>query len=1274
MCSRNLTVKGGSPGGAGCPGGSPAAREQGTPQRGMSDPMLPVVTAASGALSSGPPTMRTDSEAEPGRVDPTDEEETFATVYAEGMPQSPPPVVRGEVDAAASDAQLSDLPAAAGDEQLSNQPEGEAASSKKDARLAECAADPGESAAAPEQPQTKAKVGARPASFEVTDLEARQAAVAAENGEINHPDPRAALSDDERAGESGPEGLSVLRKLSPLQANVLRRQLEADDWAMSGKPDGYVSDGASESVGEESPRDSRSPDTGRDPTEAEVRARAVADALERPRRTLAPLGSPASQQAEPQIFKIAESPPSFEEFEAETGTRGDEKSKEGGEGNGAAGSVRPDEDVQTEEEEEPSGMDRQAAWAEHVHQIDKFVEKWELQERMHKEMRAWPPDVCSLVLAEFKPYGPKQKAWDGMVIAVKVKITHRLQARREQEEEERKLAAQLEAEEAEERSSSSEYDGGEREQELLRQLRARGVDRAMWYGESSFTATPGLRKVFRDWMAEGPLPGVIHDFVVNLSAQERAAIKLNIAVREAEEEGLLEVKHTPVKEMEAFAAARAAQFAEADNREGQPGEFRFPFAKEKKEREEEAEDRRAVAQALAERHNQSFEWGMNFLINRRRLALMPLEDWRDGATVGPRLPSLFPTGWTSQDAARGGPPMSTEERQQYQLPHPDFGGEWGRMRSHLHAQYRNEFGNTAWRDLGLRHRGKTFRAHANAQRENEDQRIAEALSKGGVPISLPSQADRVWVSSWFATGLIKAVKYSGGGWKHPNPHGALADNESNRVPLDADEIALLEAQIADHARREKDGSATWGRPASLEAELWEASANRKDEGAWTDDGEVEELYEVARGAGAIKSSINVYGERVVESMPKQRPKKKDLIPPKYGTGIPRYEQTTWEQEQEKWLSAEERRRALDPFPGGAEIDARYREMQVSQARYEEAMRAGNEARKKDPGSAEAEAYKDHVSAAYAAESGDVGGFWGIDFAPKGGKGAKGKEKGKKGDEGKKGEDGKPKGKSSDQKGQKGAGKGGEKKGKDEPARGWTQGPPAPGQLTVIQPEGEAKGRVTNVDERGKTWTGANAIPVGGWKNARNKQEENRNTGASEQVEKARKKGFEEYVERTQPKRYEQEEEVSGQPREEDGERPQGKGGHDWENDQGSGGELQPGCTCLPYRRDRPDWPTLCACNNMAGHGSGDYWINTNVPPHDPRRKTRLVKADEGGQWEASRGRWGLQPNRDWDQRWNHYARYDHANEQSGGYWGYQQARAKGQGEEDGGKGKWRSWD
>ena len=33
---------------------------------------------------------------------------------------------------------------------------------------------------------------------------------------------------------------------------------------------------------------------------------------------------------------------------------------------------------------------------------------------------------------------------------------------------------------------------------------------------------------------------------------------------------------------------------------------------------------------------------------------------------------------------------------------------------------------------------------------------------------------------------------------------------------------------------------------------------------------------------------------------------------------------------------------------------------------------------------------------------------------------------------------------------------------------------------------------------------------------------------------------------------------------------------------------------------------------MSGHGSGDNWINTDVPPGDPRRKTRLVKAEEGG--------------------------------------------------------------
>ena len=72
---------------------------------------------------------------------------------------------------------MSEPAAIVGDEQLSDQPEGEAASSKKDVRLAERAADPGESAAAPKQLQAKAKVGGRPASFDVTDLEARQAAV-----------------------------------------------------------------------------------------------------------------------------------------------------------------------------------------------------------------------------------------------------------------------------------------------------------------------------------------------------------------------------------------------------------------------------------------------------------------------------------------------------------------------------------------------------------------------------------------------------------------------------------------------------------------------------------------------------------------------------------------------------------------------------------------------------------------------------------------------------------------------------------------------------------------------------------------------------------------------------------------------------------------------------------------------------------------------------------------------------------------------------------------
>ena len=95
---------------------------------------------------------------------------------------------------------------------------------------------------------------------------------------------------------------------------------------------------------------------------------------------------------------------------------------------------------------------------------------------------------------------------------------------------------------------------------------------------------------------------------------------------------------------------------------------------------------------------------------------------------------------------------------------------------------------------------------------------------------------------------------------------------------------------------------------------------------------------------------------------------------------------------------------------------------------------------------------------------------------------------------------------------------------------------------------------------------------------------------------------------------------------------------------------------------------------MNGHGSGDYWINTDVPAGDPRRKTRLVAAAKGGQWEASRGRWGKQPNTDYAQRWTHYDRYDYANGQGEGYWGYHEARAKGHGEEAGGKGKWSSWD
>ena len=243
-----------------------------------------------------------------------------------------------------------------------------------------------------------------------------------------------------------------------------------------------------------------------------------------------------------------------------------------------------------------------------------------------------------------------------------------------------------------------------------------------------------------------------------------------------------------------------------------------------------------------------------------------------------------------------------------------------------------------------------------------------ALKAGGVPRSLPAQADRVWTSSWFATGLVKAVKYSGGGWKHPNPHGAIADHESNRVPLDADEIALLQAQLSDHGLREQEGTARWGRPASLEPELWAASANRKEDGAWTDDGEVEELYEIARGSGAVRSSINAYGERVYEGMPTNRTQNKDVLRPRYGSGIPRIEvPTAWQvgearlAEEAKWAAEQEEGNPATG-PGGSELEQLYREMQISQAKYEEAVRAGNKALRQDPGSAKAEAYGDHLYA------------------------------------------------------------------------------------------------------------------------------------------------------------------------------------------------------------------------------------------------------------------------------------------------------------------------
>ena len=51
------------------------------------------------------------------------------------------------------------------------------------------------------------------------------------------------------------------------------------------------------------------------------------------------------------------------------------------------------------------------------------------------------------------------------------------------------------------------------------------------------------------------------------------------------------------------------------------------------------------------------------------------------------------------------------------------------------------------------------------------------------------------------------------------------------------------------------------------------------------------------------------------------------------------------------------------------------------------------------------------------------------------------------------------------------------------------------------------------------------------------------------------------------------------------------------------------------------------------------------------------------------GKWGLQPNQDYDQRWTHYDRYDYAREVSGGDWEYHQAR-----EQKGDGGKWRNWE
>ena len=67
----------------------------------------------------------------------------------------------------------------------------------------------------------------------------------------------------------------------------------------------------------------------------------------------------------------------------------------------------------------------------------------------------------------------------------------------------------------------------------------------------------------------------------------------------------------------------------------------------------------------------------------------------------------------------------------------------------------------------------------------------------------------------------------------------------------------------------------------------------------------------------------------------------------------------------------------------------------------------------------------------------------------------------------------------------------------------------------------------------------------------------------------------------------------------------------------------------------------------------------------------------GGQWESSRGRWDdWQPAKqhsDYNKRWSHFDRQEHAAEQSGGQWEYHQARGKSREEDEVGYGKWGNW-